>query len=39
MEMYDDLAMFYAGYAAYVRDTENEGKKPVSVLSYALGRY
>lgn len=39
MDFYEDLGMFYAGYESYVRDMQEQGKKPVSVLSYVLGRY
>lgn len=39
MDFYDDLGMFYAGYEKYVREAEMNGKKPVSILSYAVGKF
>lgn len=39
MEFYEDLGMFYARYEEYVRETEMNGKKPVSILSYVVGKF
>lgn len=39
MDFYKDLGLLYEGYAAYVRDMEREGKKPVSAFSYMMGNF